>query len=358
MRVALFLPNLGGGGAERVALICANDLIAHGNEVDVVLARQGGELLPLLSPKVRVVELKAQRLIRSVLPLARYLREERPDALHAHMWPATVIAIMAHRLARSSARLIVSDHVAYSSPFLSARQMRWLRRTTKLLYPLADRRVAVSRRAAEDLGEISGLGRERFDVVFNPVVPPDRIASNPAVESLWGGAGKRIITVGSLKPVKNHALLIRAFARLGNDNARLMILGDGPERRRLEKLADELVVRDRVLMPGFVLNPWPYLASANLFALSSDYEGLPLVIAEAMYAGLNIVSTDCVSGPAEMLDGGKFGRLVPCNDEAALAAAISDALAEAPDPDRMRRRAEAISGEASLAEHRRLVNAG
>jgi len=317
-RIALFLPNLGGGGAERVALSSAKDLIERGHEVDLVLVRAEGKLLPLLPAQVKVIDLKAPRIFASLVPLARYLRERKPDALHAVMWPVTIIAIIAHRLARSRAILMVSDHVAYSQPFLTARQMSMLRLSTRLLYPRADFRVVISSRAADDLAALSGIARDRFEVIYNPISPPRPIVSNTEVQLLWGESNQRIITVGSLKEVKNHALLLRAFAELrGHPNAKLMILGEGHLRSMLEGLAANLGVADRVLMPGFFVDPWPYLASANLFVLSSDYEGFPLVLAEAMHAGLKVVSTDCVSGPAEMLDGGRYGRLVPCGDVAA-----------------------------------------
>lgn len=356
-RIALFLPNLGGGGAERVALATATDLVARGHEVDLVLIEAKGELLPLLPPEVRVFDLKARRIIASLLPLARYLRDRKPDALHALMWPGTIVAILAHRLARSRAVLMVSDHVAFSQPFLSASQTMLLRWTTALFYPMADHRIAVSQGTADDLAALSGIPRERFEVIYNPIVPPNAVATTDKVQRLWGDAGARIISVGSLKAQKNHALLLRAFAKLGRSDARLMILGEGPLRPNLRTLASELGIADRVLMPGFALDPWPYLASADLFVLSSDYEGFGLVIAEAMHAGLKIVSTDCRAGPGELLDGGRFGRLVPCGDADALAAAMDEALLEPSDSERLRKRAEELTGPATLARYAKLLTA-
>ena len=202
--------------------------------------------------------------------------------------------------------------------------LRW---TTRWLYPLADHRVVVSARAAGDLAALSRLARERFEVIHNPISPPTLLATTPEVERLWGDGEPRIITVGALKEEKNQALLLRAFARLsGHPEARLMILGEGPLRAGLERLAAKLGIADRVRMPGFSVDPWPCLASADLFVLSSDHEGFGLVLAEAMHAGLRVVSTDCEGGPREILDGGRYGKLIPTGDVAGLAEAMAAAL--------------------------------
>ena len=354
-KIAIFLPNLGGGGAERVALSSAADLVERGHRVDMLLVEARGDLLPLVPDGVRIVDFKAHRLIASLPALIRYLREDRPDTLHAVMWPLTIIAVMAHRLARSSAKLVVSDQNALSQKIQGGLQRRLLEWTVRLFYPFADARVLCSAVAADDLAALSGIARDSIEVIFNPISPPERIASTSEIEALWGEAGARLITVGSLKEQKNHALLLRAFAEVGDKTAKLMILGEGDLRPKLTRLAAELGIAQRVIMPGFSVDPWPYLASADLFVLSSDYEGFPLALAEGMYAGLRIVSTDCTSGPAEMLDGGRFGRLVPCGDAGALARAIDEALNEPPRPEEMRARAEQVAGRAMIERYSELL---
>lgn len=345
-RVAILLPNLNGGGAERVALASARDLVAAGHRVDLLLVECKGELLPIVPEGVRVVDFKAHRMLACLPALVRYLRDDRPDALHALMWPLTVIAIVAHRLARSGATLMVSDHNALSLQVPSGTHNLILKLSTRLLYPLADHRILVSQSAADDLASLSGMRRDSIEVIYNPITPPPRIATSEAAESAWKGAGPRIISVGSLKDQKNHALLLDSFARLKTPSAQLMILGEGELRDMLERKAEELEISDRVALPGFAIDPWPYLASAELFVLSSDYEGFGLVLAEAMQVGLRIVSTDCLSGPSEILDKGRFGTLVPCGDPDAMAAAIDAALKAPVDAERMRARAEEITGPA------------
>jgi glycosyltransferase involved in cell wall biosynthesis len=356
-KIAILLPNLGGGGAERVALTSAEHLARRGHEVDLVLVQRTGELLPLVPDGVRIVDLNAHRLIAALRPLARYLRVEKPNALHAVMWPVTVIAIISHKLARSEARLVVSDQVALSQQVSRGFQRRLLAWTTRLFYPIADIRIACSKTAADDLSNLSGIARHRFEVVYNPISPPKCVATNSSVEALWCREGPRLITVGSLKEQKNHALLLDAVAHLQTKDTQLMILGEGHLRPKLEARANKLGIADRVILPGFAVDPWPYLASADLFVLSSDYEGFPLVLAEAMHAGLRVVSTDCVSGPSEMLDGGRFGRLVRCGDADLLAAAIDAALAEPAQPKKMRDRAIAMSGPAMIARYLDLLTA-
>ena len=209
-------------------------------------------------------------------------------------------------------------------------------------YRLAHSRVGVSAGVATDIAALSGLRRGAFDVIHNPV-PPRPAPSAQAMEraeALWSGErGARIVTVGSMKAQKNHPLLLRAFARLDRPEARLMFVGDGAGRDALVSLAQELGVADRVILAGFHPDPTPFYHSADLFVLSSDYEGFGNVIVEALACGTPVVSTDCPSGPAEILENGRFGRLVPVGDVAALAQAIGAALDAPVDGDALKRRA-------------------
>jgi glycosyltransferase involved in cell wall biosynthesis len=288
------------------------------------------------------------------------LRERQPHAIQVSMWPLTIVGILAHRLARSRARVVLSDHTTLSKHFppsqpLVHRSLAW---TVRIFYPLADARVLVSKAAADDLARLSGIDRASLQIVYNPVgTPPEGLGRDAPIEALWGGADKRIITVGSLKEEKNHRLLIRSFAAaFAGGTAKLMILGEGALRRELETLAGELGVGGQVLLPGFAANPWPYYAAADLFVLSSDYEGFPLVLIEALRSGLPIVSTDCESGPREILEGGSYGTLVPVGDAQALARALSEALASQHDPQALRARAEMLSGQSTSDRYLELMS--
>jgi glycosyltransferase involved in cell wall biosynthesis len=355
-RLAFLLPNLRGGGAERVALTIIRDFVARGHPVDLVLVRAEGDLLPLVPRGVEIVDLAAPRLLGAIRPLARYLRRRRPAGLQARMWPLTIVAILARLAARVPTRVVVSDHVALSEQYgRQPRTFAALKATVRFLYPRAHARVLVSAGAADDLARISGIPRDRFTVIHNPV-PAIEPRPDQAIDALWGDAAFRIVTAGSLKQQKNHALLIDAFARVREHrDARLMLVGEGELRDALEADVAARGLGSSVVFAGFVANPVDYIATANLFVLSSDYEGFGNVLVEAMRLGVPVVSTDCRSGPSEILDGGRFGRLVPCGDGAALAEAIEAELDAPTPPGLLEARADAISGQRSIDRYLELL---
>jgi glycosyltransferase involved in cell wall biosynthesis len=360
-RLAFLLPDMSGGGAERVALTLIKHFVETGRSVDLLLMNAEGVLLPLLPPSVRVIDLEARRVRNAIWGVSEYLRRERPAALQASMWPLTIAAILAHRFAGSNARLIVSDHAALSKHYQQSSffQRSFLRWSVRLLYPLAGARVVVSAHAADDLADLSGLRRSAFEVIYNPVELPGPDTETADIDKLWSGNGYRILTAGRLIAQKNQKLLLDAFARLSaRYDAVLMILGEGPLRIELEQHVVELGIADRVAMPGFRLDPTSIYRSADLFVLSSDYEGYPLVLIEALRCGLPVVSTDCLSGPAEILDHGKFGRLTPCGDSKSLAEAMLQELQSPTDPDRLKERAEALSGKHTADRYLELMTGG
>jgi glycosyltransferase involved in cell wall biosynthesis len=248
---------MGGGGAERVAITIMSDFLARGHEVDLVLVRAEGELLAKVPAGVRVFDLKARRFLTAIRPLVAYFRRRRPDAVQIRMWPLTVIGLVAHRLARSKARLVLSDHAALSEQYgHSPITFRLLKTTVRRLYPLADERLLVSAGAADDLAAISGLPRDMFHVVYNPTPKVQHAAISDAVERLWGDSRHRIITVGTLKAQKNQALLIDAFALLRRErDARLMIVGTGPLLPTLKAQATRLGVAEDVIFASPLVRP-------------------------------------------------------------------------------------------------------
>ena len=330
---ALFLRGLYGGGAERVLLTLAQGFVERGLKVDLVLARAEGPYLEQVHPKVRIVDLQAQWMPSSLPKLVKYLRQAQPLNLLAALHYPCEIALWARQLAGGSTRIIVSEHNTLSLeaariPQLSV-QLTPL--AARLFYPWADAIVAVSQGVATDLSQIARLRADRLQVVYNPVITPElfSLAQEP-VEHPWfqPGAPPVILGVGRLHPQKDFPTLIRAFDRVRQIRpARLIILGDGPERAKLTALIAELGLNDDVILPGFVQNPYAYMSKANVLVLSSLYEGLPTVLIEALAVGTPVVSTNCESGPAEILAQGKYGHLTPVGDSEAIAAAISSVLA-------------------------------
>jgi glycosyltransferase involved in cell wall biosynthesis len=204
-------------------------------------------------------------------------------------------------------------------------------------YPWADGIVAVSQGAADDLARTARLPKDRIQVVHNPIVTPElREMAAARLDHPWfeAGAPPVLLAVGRLAPQKDFGTLIRAFERVRRSRpARLMILGDGPERDALEALAAEVGLESAVDLPGRIVNPFPYMVRADAFVLSSRWEGLPSVLIEALFCGVPVVATDCPSGPREILAGGKHGLLVPVGDVEALARGIESALdGEIPRP--------------------------
>jgi len=330
--IAFFLPSVRGGGAQRVIVNLAQGITERGLPVDVVLATAEGVFLDQLPPTVRVVDLGVRRLLRSLGPLTSYLRRERPRVLVSSMSHANLIALWAARLARRSTPVMVTVHntMSQSTPDQGGLAGGLSLRLLRTFYPWATSVVAVSRGAADDLARTSGLPRERVVVVYNPVITPAMLAqARQRPDHPWFGAGQPpvILGVGRLTRQKDFPTLIRAFAEVRRRRpTRLIILGEGEDRPGLEALIGQLGLTDDVALPGFRDNAMAYMAGSALFVLSSAWEGLPTVLIEALAAGTRVVSTDCPSGPREILQDGRLGALVPVGDAPALARAMVNAL--------------------------------
>jgi glycosyltransferase involved in cell wall biosynthesis len=342
-RISILLPDLRGGGAERVNLDVAHEFLRDGHEVEFVLMQARGEFLAEAQAAFSVVDLNCPRARNLPRFLARYLRQHSPDALLAAMWPLTVMSPLM-RLTGYRGRVVVSEHGILSAQYSSwGRVHRFaLRSSMAVSYRLAHARAGVSAGVADDLAALSGLPRSMFEVVHNPVPArpfPNKL-SLEIVDRLWAAPrGGRIVSVGTMKPVKNQSLLLQAFARMRSSDASLMFVGTGTEEAGLRALAAELKVDDRVVFAGFHPDPTPFYQTADLFVLSSDFEGFGNVIVEALSFGLPVVSTDCLSGPAEILENGRFGRLVPVGDAPALSHAMDAALDAPVDRDALIQRA-------------------
>ena len=348
--VALFFAARG-GGVQRVCVTIANALARRGVKITCVMPEATGPFVERLS-NVALVDLGTRHAITLVRRFAGYLREQRPTSLIAAQQHAIVAAVLARRLAGVDVFLAAVQHNTLSELCRQSRHptVRWLLPSTAwLLFSQADRLCAVSEGVAADLAAITGVPVRDIKVVYNPTVTPE-IADQAAAAAghAWLDAKDRpvILGAGNLIPLKNFALLIRAFARVRQARlVRLVILGEGQERPKLERLAGELGVAADFDLPGFVPNPYAFMARADVFVLPSRVEGLPNTIIEALACGCPVVSTNCPSGPAEILQHGRYGRLVPVGNDAALADAILAALLEPSNAAELRRRAAHFSVE-------------
>ena len=331
-QIAFFLPTLRGGGAERVTVNLVQGITERGHAVDVVVRDATGPFLDQLPPSVRLINLDARRLIQTLGPLTAYLRRERPRVLVSSMSHANVIALWAAKLAGQGTPVVVTVHNTLSESTRHKGRMAGLYWAFLLrtFYPWAAGVVAVSRGAADDLVRTSGVPGDRVRVVYNPVITPRMLElARQAPDHPWFAPGEPpvILGVGRLTRQKDFPTLVRAFAELRRVRpARLVILGEGPDLSMLEALAAELGVGNDVALPGLRENALAYMAHSAVFVLSSAWEGLPTVLIEALAAGTRVVSTDCPSGPREILQEGRLGPLTPVGNAQALAQAILGVL--------------------------------
>jgi glycosyltransferase involved in cell wall biosynthesis len=379
--IAIFIHRMVGGGAEKAAVNLLRGFVKRNLKVDLVLLWREGVFLNHIPSQVRVISLDAptnlypyrwHHLLKflckrqlssfdldcllkvnavlakisfyflgksSMYPmwintmtfhLANYLRKNRPHALLAILPDPNIIALKAKQFANISFCLIINEQTIPSIDLQFNPRRQFIEQRMRILYPKADRIVAVSQGVADDLISLLNLPHEKVTVIYNPVVTPELFeqAKQPANHP-WFEQNRLpvILAVGRLTKAKDYPTLFRAFSLVRQIRpAKLLILGEGEERANLERLAIELGIQNDVSMPGFVDNPFAFMAKASVFVLSSAWEGLPTVLIEALACGCPVVATDCRSGPREILGNGRYGRLVPVGDHEALAKAILETL--------------------------------
>ena len=402
LHIAFVIPFLAGGGAERVFLKTADGLIGLGHRVDIVLLRPGIRYHQEIPAAARLVlsesasdALEAEEesripasvyrwhdgraskvllrdagrllqalnwhplslpnagMFKNALFVADYVRKETPDCILPSLTKAKVATLLAQSLLGSFPILIPVVHNVLENRRLRDR-VRY-----SILMAHSDQIVSVSEGVRHSVSSKAGVPKERITTIYNPIVSP-RLAvlsrEVPAHPWLTGGGPPIILSAGRFVQVKDFPTLIRAFHKLSTVTpARLILLGDGSQRKDLTSLVRRLDLDDRVSMPGWVDNPYAFMARASLFATSSRMEGLPNVLIEALACGCPCVSTDCPSGPAEILEGGRIGRLVPVGDVEALAEAMRLTLEDPPPRTLLLKRAEYFSAENSVAMYERLI---
>lgn len=331
--ISIFVPTLNGGGAERVAVLLANAFASRGFAVDLVLAKCVGPYLSDVTSNVRVIDLNAKRVANALWPLAQYLRREKPKAMLSVMGHANVVALLAKALARAPTRLVVSEHGLISGEHAIAKgfsaRLNFL--LIPFLYRFADGICSVSKAASLDFSEFTGISESLITTIYNPF-DLEKI-NNLALEPLlhpWFQSNQPpvVLAIGRLNEAKDFSTLIRAFSKLSKiHTVRLVILGEGELRVDLENLVAQLSLRpDQVQLVGFVDNPFAWLARCSLFVLSSRREALSNTLIEAMACGVPVLSTNCLSGPSEILGHGIWGKLVPVGDANALAQGMAETL--------------------------------
>lgn len=343
---------------ERMFFRIADHLTARGAEVEFLAAGPEAALAAVLESSGKLRNISALpnhfagiplphglRLLSSIGPLARHIRDSGVDTLFTTSVPPNLIGLLAQKRSERPVRIVIrqSNTIGLGRGEFAGIERRWRDVLVPRLYPRADTIIANSDGVARNLAAL-GVPASRVITIPNGIDCAwiARQAGLPARLAPPEPGMKTIVTVGRLVAQKDHATLIRAFAAIGNaSRCRLVILGSGPERSALNALADTLGLAERVHFVGYQANPYPYLAQSDLFALSSRHEGMPNVLLEALACGLPVVSTDCPSGPREILADGAYGELVPVGDIARMAAAMVRALHDPRQAARQQHRAHA-----------------
>ena len=333
-KVMFFLPSLGGGGAERTVIQLANSFAEQGLKIHLGvcdLNDDKAKLLPEVSSKIELVNFNCGRVINSITPLKIKMKAEQYDCLVSTQTHTNIVAGIAKKLAGVATRLIFRE---VSTPSKNMKLQGIAKFVLKTLvnwtYPMAQQVVCVSKGVEADFREYYGYKNNNLSTIYNPVLDGayfEKLKA-PVTHKFLNGDNKVILAVGRLTEAKNFSFLIRSFKALHDQHpeTRLLILGEGELRAEFEALVVDLGLKDVVDLPGFDANPYAYFKYASLFVLSSNWEGLPGVLIQALASKVKVVSTNCPSGQMEILEHSKFGLLVECNDQAGLTQAMRQAI--------------------------------
>jgi glycosyltransferase involved in cell wall biosynthesis len=363
LSVSVYLNDLTGGGAERQCLTLAREMHLSGVAVDLVLHQMRGYLMDQVPTGVGVVNLDRRRTRHDVVPLAAHLRRHQPDILLSNVDHMNIAAILARVLSAARTKVVIAQHNPLTGELASdGRQYRIVAPAYRALAPFVSAAVGVSDGVARQLVKLGGLPERKVVRIYNAVVGAgfEERAAMPVVHPWFcDGIGPIFVTAGRLVPQKDHETLLRAMAIYRRSGSgRLLVLGTGPLRERLENLVHELQIADAVDFVGFQSNPLPWLRRCDVFVLSSRSEGFGIAIAEAMACGTPVISTNCEHGPAEILGQGRYGVLVPQEDPQAMAAALAaaDKMRNRFTPELLKGRAADFSNRACLDGYLSLFN--
>ena len=349
--IAFLLRDLGQGGAERSSLRLANGLADYGMKVTIFILKKKGENVNSVNPNVQVVDVKS-----SFIRLISEIRSMDIDYLLPIY--TSMRALLAKAVLNMPFKVIISKRNMFTmdrGPIQT--KLRFLR--CKLLYRFAAACVCISEGVAVEMRSLNLLPIDKIKVIYNPVVNEEiRLQINEPVDDSWFYKSSEpvIIGVGRFGDQKDFATLIKAFAIVAESrsNLKLLLLGEGKQRKMLENMVIDLGLSEKVRMPGYITNPYPFMKNAALFVLTSRFEGFGNVVAEALACGCNVVSTDCKSGPSEILDNGKYGALAKVGDPEDIAKTINIALDNPLPEEFLISRAEFFSEERAVANYHSL----
>ena len=331
--VCLYFPSYGDGGVEKMTVNLAHGLSDAGIKVDFIVPQQTAPYLSGLEQKVKFITPPSNKS-QHLSWLVRYLISSHPDVLMSLKQDASINAIKAKKRCRAETKIVVRTGTALLSRFALRGTIflkRWYKsRKLKHYYQQADGHITVAQGSRKELHELIQIPEDAIIVIKNPVITPSLLKlQHETIDHPWfaSSSDPLIMGMGGFRTQKDFSTLIRAFARLRKSRpCRLILAGKGRQEKRLVRLCQELGIENDVLFPGFIDNPYPWLKRADLFVLSSLWEGSPNVLTEALALGTPVVATDCQSGPGEILQDGKYGELVPLGDPQAMCEAMARTL--------------------------------
>ena len=332
-KVGIILPSLQGGGAERVIVNIANGLINLDCDVDLVLVNAKGPFLKYVDSRIKIINLNSPRLLYAIPKIIGYIRKNKANAILSVMNYVNLVVILCKILSFANVRLIASLHnnTSVALAALPGYKSTLMKMLMKALYPSANGVISVSTGVNDDFLKIIDFQKDKTRVIYNPIITDELIKKgDEALSHRWFVPLRHdpvVVSVGRLTEQKNFINAINAI-HLVNQSKKInyIILGEGEDRQKLENSISALKLTDRIELPGFVDNPYKYIKNCDVFLLSSKWEGLPTVLIEALAMDVKIVSTNCPSGPFEILEGGKLGKLVEVNNCKELADSIIDSL--------------------------------
>ena len=355
MKIGLFLSNFSGGGIQRVMLTLAKGFQEAGHEVHIIVVEAAGPLKEDVPEGVKIINLKTKQASRSISPLISYFNSENPDVLLSSQTHFNFVAIMAKLFSKWKGKLVLSEHITIGNMTNNWKE-KLFPLIARLSYRLADRVIVVSDGAASHFLERTHLPVSLIRRIYNPfdIEKIQTLAEDTPQHAWFPSSDSPIfISAGRLTPQKDFPNMLKAFQIVyaQHPDARLLILGEGEDRNELEKLAKALEIQSAVDLPGFAKNPFAMIARADAFILTSRWEGFGNVIVEALACGTPVISTDCPSGPAEILGNGAYGTLVPVGDTHSLAQAMLKEIAAPTPRNKLQDRANDFSIEKIVPEY-------
>lgn len=372
-RIAFLIPSFGDGGSNRFMMKVAKGLSDMGYSVDLIAINPTGQYRQSDFGDVRIIELgkipiKGMTVINAIFSLARYIRREKPYSIMSATTAVNILLLAAKGLSRTTielpidggTKIIISERNAVKASAVDAGGLsRIYRKMIPFMYPKADAIVSVSEGLAKELVDDFEIPSSKVKVIYNPVLSDELVdQSQLPLEYDWFNDDVPVLlSVGRLHSQKDFPTLIRAFAVLRKRReARLLILGEGDCRDELQVLINTLGISESVRMPGFADNPYVYMSRADLFVMTSIYEGICNVVIEAIACGCPVVATDCPGGgPYEILEGGKWGALLPVGDVEGITSAMLSSLDNPISSDELRQRASYFSYDIGMSNYRTLI---